>query len=80
MDFYAWFEVYMEGAWRTFDARHNIPRTGRVLIGRGRDAVDVALATIYGNARMSRFEVWAAQVDEQEQLNPLALEASAFHV
>ncbi len=80
MDFHAWFEVYMEGAWRTFDARHNYPRTGRVLIARGRDAVDVALATVYGNALMTTFQVWADQVDEQERLNPFALECSPSHV
>lgn len=59
MDFHAWFEVYMEGKWHTFDARHNRPRTGRVLIGRGRDAVDVALATIYGSSQLISFKVWA---------------------
>lgn len=74
MDFHAWFEVYMDGAWRTFDARHNRPRTGRVLIGRGRDAVDVALSTVYGSAQMSTIQVWADQVDETQQLTPLARE------
>ena len=38
MDFSAWFEAYLEGGWYTFDARHNVPRIGRVLIARGRDA------------------------------------------
>ncbi len=38
MDFAAWFEVYLDGAWHTFDARNNVPRIGRVLIARGRDA------------------------------------------
>ena len=42
MDFSAWFEVYLGGRWYTFDARNNMPRMGRVLIARGRDAVDVA--------------------------------------
>ncbi len=69
----------MEGEWRTFDARHNRPRTGRVLIARGRDAVDVALATVYGSAQMTTFQVWAAQVDEQERLPSLTLECSALH-
>ncbi len=59
MDFHAWFEVFLDGAWRTFDARHNIPRTGRVLIGRGRDAVDVALVTTYGNTSLNWIKVWA---------------------
>ena len=50
MDFHAWFEAYLGGRWYTFDARHNLPRIGRVVIGRGRDAVDVALTTAYGAA------------------------------
>jgi transglutaminase-like putative cysteine protease len=42
MDFSAWFEVYLSGQWYTFDARHNVPRVGRILMGTGRDAADVA--------------------------------------
>jgi len=76
MDFHAWFEVYMDGAWRTFDARHNRPRTGRVVIAVGRDAVDVALATVYGSAQMQTIQVWAAEVGEEQQLEPLSIEAS----
>jgi hypothetical protein len=48
MDFSAWFEVYLGGHWHTFDARHNAPRIGRILMARGRDATDVALSTIFG--------------------------------
>lgn len=62
MDFHAWFEAYLDGEWRTFDARHNRPRTGRVLIAYGRDAVDAAFSTSYGAARLSRMKVWADQV------------------
>jgi transglutaminase-like putative cysteine protease len=65
MDFHAWFEAYLGDAWQTFDARHNRPRIGRVVIGRGRDAVDVALATSYGAATLTRIQVWADQVDSQ---------------
>lgn len=68
MDFHAWFEVYMNGAWHTFDARHNRPRTGRVLIAAGRDAVDVAFATIFGNTLLSSFKVWADQVGDDAYL------------
>ncbi len=59
MDFHAWFEVYLGGRWWTFDARFNVPRIGRVPIGRGRDAVDVAMMTTYGAARFQRMIVWA---------------------
>jgi len=76
MDFHAWFEVYMNGTWHTFDARHNCPRTGRVMIANGRDAVDVALSTVYGNALLSEIKVWADQVDEQQRLAPLSIESS----
>jgi len=45
MDFSAWFEVFLDGRWFTFDARHNHPRIGRVVMCRGRDAADVAIST-----------------------------------
>lgn len=59
MDFHAWFEAYVGGQWYAFDARHNTPRVGRVLVGRGRDAVDTAFTTAYGDARLTAFTVWA---------------------
>jgi transglutaminase-like putative cysteine protease len=55
--FSAWFEVLLEGGWYTFDARHNLPRIGRILIERGRDAADVALSTSFGPARLAEFKV-----------------------
>jgi len=61
MDFAAWFEAYLDGHWHTFDARNNVPRTGRVVVGRGRDAVDVALITSFGPLTLTGFEVRAAQ-------------------
>jgi transglutaminase-like putative cysteine protease len=59
MDFHAWFEVWLGQSWWTFDARFNEPRIGRVPIGRGRDAVDVAMVTTYGAATLERMTVWA---------------------
>ena len=58
MDFHAWFEAYLGDRWWTFDARFNTPRIGRVPIGRGRDAVDVAMMTTYGSAQFRRMIVW----------------------
>jgi transglutaminase-like putative cysteine protease len=58
MDFAAWFEVFLDGAWHTFDARNNIPRIGRVLIARGRDAADVALTNTFGPSCLTSFKVW----------------------
>jgi transglutaminase-like putative cysteine protease len=57
MDFSAWFEAYLGGRWYTFDARHNFPRIGRLLMARGRDATDVAIATTFGPCTLSNFSV-----------------------
>jgi transglutaminase-like putative cysteine protease len=62
MDFSAWFEVFLGGRWHTFDARHNVPRIGRVLVARGRDAVDVALTTSFGPNTLEKFTVWTDEV------------------
>ena len=61
-DFAAWFEVWLGGAWRTFDARNNEPRIGRVLIARGRDAADVPIATTFGPNTLAGFKVWTDKV------------------
>jgi transglutaminase-like putative cysteine protease len=57
MDFSAWFEVYLGEKWYTFDARHNAPRIGRILMARGRDATDVAISTSFGPTQLTRFTV-----------------------
>jgi transglutaminase-like putative cysteine protease len=57
MDFSAWFEAYLGDRWYTFDARNNRPRIGRVLIARGRDATDVAIANTFGQAQLADFRV-----------------------
>jgi len=57
MDFSAWFEAYLGGHWHTFDARHNTPRIGRILMARGRDATDVAIATTFGPCMLAGFQV-----------------------
>jgi transglutaminase-like putative cysteine protease len=62
MDFSAWFEAYLGGHWHTFDARHNTPRIGRVLMARGRDATDVAIATTFGPCTLAGFIVITDEV------------------
>lgn len=62
MDFAAWFEAYLDGHWHTFDARNNTPRVGRVVVGRGRDAVDVALITSFGPLTLTGFRVHAEEL------------------
>jgi transglutaminase-like putative cysteine protease len=58
MDFSAWFEAYLDGRWYTFDARHNRPRRGRILMARGRDATDAALTNSFGPSILTRFDVY----------------------
>ena len=62
MDFSAWTEVFLDNRWYTFDARHNKPRIGRVVVARGRDATDVPLINTFGPHILTTFKVWA---DEQ---------------
>ena len=62
MDFSAWAEAYVGDAWRVIDARHNHPRIGRVLMARGRDAVDVALTTSFGSTNLTEFSVWTEEI------------------
>lgn len=64
MDFSAWFEAYLGGQWYAFDARNNVPRIGRVLMARGRDAADVALTTTFGVNQLQSFKVWTDEVHE----------------
>lgn len=67
MDFSAWFEAYLGGRWYTFDARHNVPRIGRVLIAQGRDAADVALSNTFGPNVLKRFSVLTDEVTGQTE-------------
>jgi len=62
MDFSAWFEAYLDGRWFTFDARHNHPRIGRIVMARGRDAADVAISTNFGAVQLERFSVITEEV------------------
>jgi transglutaminase-like putative cysteine protease len=61
MDFCAWMEVLLDDRWWTFDPRNNVPRVGRVLIGRGRDALDVAMITAFGAAPLETMVVRAEE-------------------
>jgi transglutaminase-like putative cysteine protease len=65
MDFSAWFEVYLGGRWYAFDARNNMPRMARVLIARGRDATDVAIANTFGVAHLKSFAVTSVEAPVQ---------------
>ena len=76
MDFSAWFEVYLGGHWHTFDARHNVPRIGRVLMATGRDASDVAITTSFGAAELRYFSVISDEVPEDVSVQNRNLEVA----
>ena len=63
-DFAAWFEAYLGGRWHTFDPRNNVPRVGRILMARGRDAADVAIATTFGPNTLQEFRVWTDEITD----------------
>ena len=71
MDFSAWFEVYLEDRWWTFDARNNQPRIGRVLMATGRDASDVAITTSFGVANLTHFSVVAEELARSQAASAL---------
>jgi transglutaminase-like putative cysteine protease len=56
-DFAAWFEAYLGGRWYTFDPRNNVPRIGRILMARGRDATDVAIVTSFAPCALAGFRL-----------------------
>jgi transglutaminase-like putative cysteine protease len=64
MDFNAWFEVFLGGRWFTFDARHNQPRIGRILIARGRDAADIPMIATFGSHWLKCFTVVTEEIKE----------------
>jgi len=74
MDFSAWFEAYLGGRWYRFDARHNHPRIGRILIACGRDAADVAISTSFGASKLVRFQVhtYEMSADQLDEMRPAA--------
>ena len=64
MDFCSWFEAWLDGRWWTFDPRNNEPRTGRVVVARGRDALDTAMVTTWGGATLRLMTVWADEAND----------------
>jgi transglutaminase-like putative cysteine protease len=76
MDFSAWFEVYLESRWWTFDARHNKPRIGRVLMATGRDAADVAITTSFGAAYLKKFDVVTEEVSGETYTSASSFQSS----
>ena len=75
MDLSAWFEVWLGGAWHTFDARHNQRRIGRILMSTGRDATDTAFTTSHGNSLLLGFKIWTDEISADQV--PLALDEAS---
>jgi len=63
MDLHAWFEAFIGGRWYTFDATQSEPKGNRIVIAYGRDASDVALATIFGQFSLTEMSVNVAETD-----------------
>ena len=72
MDYNAWFEVYLDGAWHTFDARHNEPRIGRILVSRGRDAADIPMILSFGLHGLKTFHIITEEVTTEGTLTAIA--------
>ncbi len=70
MDFSAWFEVFLGGRWFTFDARHNHPRIGRIVVARGRDAADVTISTAFGSSYLAKFTVLTEELSDKKMTSP----------
>lgn len=62
-DFHGVFEAYLDGRWWWFDATRQAPIDGLVRIGVGRDASDVAFATIFGEALPTGMSVEIERTD-----------------
>jgi transglutaminase-like putative cysteine protease len=62
MDFSAWADVFLDGKWHAVDARHNIPRIGRIAMAYGRDATDAAISTAFGTADLVHFKIVCDEV------------------
>ncbi|MGW9946047.1 transglutaminase-like putative cysteine protease [Rhizobium leguminosarum] len=72
MDFSAWIEVFLDGAWHAFDPRNNTPRIGRIIVARGRDAADIPLINSFGPHVLKAFRVWTYEVTELQQMQSVA--------
>lgn len=64
-DFHAYFEAYLGDRWYIFDPTRLVPQNGLVRISTGRDAVDTAFATLFGNVQMEQMQLFVEQVETE---------------
>ena len=76
-DFHAVFEAWLDGRWVLFDATRMAPIDRLVRIGTGRDAKDVAFATIFGEAKMLRKDITVDEGDMPADGQPGTAEPAA---
>jgi transglutaminase-like putative cysteine protease len=57
MDLHAWFEAYIGNRWYAFDSMQSVTQGNRIVVAYGRDAADVALATLFGPFQLNFMEV-----------------------
>ena len=69
-DFHGFIEAFLDGRWFLFDPSKLSQLNGLVRIGTGRDAADVAFATINGNAILTQKSVWASHSNDSAPLPP----------
>ena len=75
-DFHAVFEAWLDNQWVQFDGTKMAPMDRLVRVGTGRDAKDVAFATIFGGVQMLRKELTVDEGDMPPLLAPVATASS----
>ena len=75
-DFHAVFEAWLDNQWVQFDGTKMAPMDRLVRVGTGRDAKDVAFATIFGGVQMLRKELTIDEGDMPPLLAPVATASS----
>jgi transglutaminase-like putative cysteine protease len=72
-DFHALFEAWLDGQWVLFDPTGMAPVDRVVRIGTGRDAKDVAFATLFGQVQLTRKEIMVLEHDPRVAEGALAV-------
>jgi transglutaminase-like putative cysteine protease len=76
-DYHGFMEAYLDGQWYLFDPTRLASTLGLVRIGVGRDAADVAFATLTGSAMLSDKQVWAHYADSPQNTDSVPAVSTA---